>query len=88
MNLEVRKVRAQGLGAPSHEEQRQSLDLGQGRIIGSKPHRVFCVFKGLEVGRTSSQLQKLGSDESQGMEETHGITTRWAWEIDRWKHVT
>jgi hypothetical protein len=70
-NSEVRKVRAQELGAPSHEcesreEQRQPLDPGRGRTIGSEPHRAYRAFRGSEVGRTSSRHQKSRSAESRG----------------------
>jgi hypothetical protein len=49
VNSEVRKVRAQELGALSrewrnHEERRQSLDLVRGRTVGSEPHScVSCI---------------------------------------------
>jgi hypothetical protein len=50
-NSEVRKVRAQELGAPSREwrnreEQGSPLDPGHGRTIGSEPHHAYRAFGG------------------------------------------
>jgi hypothetical protein len=69
VNSEVRKVRAQELGAPSREwrnreEQGSPLDPGHGRTVGSEPHRAYHAFGGSEVERTSSRHQKSQSAES------------------------
>jgi len=63
MNLEVHKVRAQELDAPSHEwqnreEQGSPLDPDHRRIVESEPHRAYRTFVGSEVERTSSRHQK------------------------------
>jgi hypothetical protein len=62
-NSEVRKVRAQELGAPSREwrnreEQGSPLDPGHERTVGSEPHCAYRAFGGSEVERTSSRHQK------------------------------
>jgi hypothetical protein len=72
-NSEVRKVRAQELGAPSckwrnREEQGSPLDLGHGRTVGSEPHHAYHAFGGSKVERTSSRHQKSRNPDHQNPE--------------------
>jgi hypothetical protein len=75
-------VRAQELGAPSHEVVKSR---GARIAIGSKEWEdhwirnpiTYRAFGGSEVERTSSRLQKSRSVKSQGTEKTCGRTIRW-----------
>jgi hypothetical protein len=81
VNLEVRRVRAQRLGAPSREwrsrkERRQPLDLENGRIVGSgtpSPITRSGVrrLKGVIYEFTSNEVPRAEH------ERTRGITSRW-----------
>jgi hypothetical protein len=90
VNSKVRRVRAQELGAPSREVVKS---WGARTTIRSREREdrwiknpiSYHAFGGSEVERTSSQLKKLRSVESRGMEETHGRTIRWGphdWQVD------
>jgi hypothetical protein len=84
VNSEVRKVRAQELGAPSHEwrshEITRSVDSRWIQVTGGpldqEPHRLSCIWgferlKGVVFDFMSSEVSRAGH------ERTRGRTTRW-----------